>query len=29
MSTVRCPDCGGMVELPPDVKSGDMVDCPN
>jgi len=27
--TVRCPDCGEVVELPPNVKSGDLVDCPN
>ena len=29
MPTVRCPDCGEVVELPPNVKSGDLVDCPN
>ena len=26
---VRCPDCGEVIALPPDVKSGDLVDCPN
>ena len=24
MLTVRCPDCGAVVELPSDVKSGDL-----
>src|SRR5438477_188739 len=27
--TVRCPDCGQGIELPPGVKSGDLLDCPN
>ncbi len=27
--TVRCPDCGEEIELPPRVASGDLLDCPN
>src|SRR5574341_492802 len=27
--TVRCPDCGDGIELPPNVEPGDLVDCPN
>jgi hypothetical protein len=26
---VCCPDCGTVVELLPDVRSGDLVECPN
>jgi uncharacterized paraquat-inducible protein A len=26
---VRCPDCGALIELPPGVRSGDLVECPN
>lgn len=26
---VRCPDCGQVVEVPLDVKAGDLLDCPN
>ena len=26
--TVRCPDCGEEIELPPGAKSGDLLDCP-
>jgi ribosomal protein S27E len=26
---VRCPDCGEVVTVPPDAKSGDLVECPN
>ena len=29
MPVVRCPDCGAIIELPPAVKSGDLVECPN
>ena len=27
--TVRCPDCGEGIELPPRVTSGHLLDCPN
>ena len=27
--TVRCPDCGEEIELPPGVTSGDLLECPN
>lgn len=26
---VHCPDCGAVIELPPGVRSGDLVECPN
>ena len=29
MPAVRCTDCGAMIELPPGVGSGDLVDCPD
>ena len=29
MAIVHCPDCGAVIELPPRVKSGDLVECPN
>ncbi len=29
MTKVRCPDCGEMVEVPSDVRSDDVVECPN
>ncbi len=29
MSEIRCPDCGAVIELPPGVRSGDLVECPN
>jgi len=29
MPPVCCPDCGASVELPPGVRSGDLVECPN
>ena len=29
MAVIRCPDCGAVIELPPRVKSGDLVGCPN
>ncbi len=25
----QCPDCGAGIELPKEVKSGDLVECPN
>jgi hypothetical protein len=27
--TVRCPDCGQDVPVPPATRSGDVIDCPN
>jgi len=27
--SVQCPDCGAVIELPDEVKSGDLVECPN
>lgn len=29
MPAVRCTDCGALIELPPGVRSGDLVECPN
>ncbi len=29
MPVVRCPDCDAVIELPHDVRSGDVVECPN
>ena len=29
MPTVRCPDCGALVEVPPGTRSGDLIECPN
>ena len=26
---VRCPDCDAVIELPPGIRSGDLVECPN
>ncbi len=26
---VQCSDCDAAIELPEEVKSGDLVDCPN
>ena len=26
---VACPDCGAVIDLPADVHSGDLVECPN
>lgn len=28
MPVVHCPDCGAVIELPPGVRSGDLVECP-
>ena len=27
--SVRCPDCGAVIDLAADVKSGELVECPN
>ena len=29
MPPVRCPDCGALVDLPDDVRAGDLVECAN
>ncbi len=29
MPVVHCSDCGAVIELPPGVRSGDLVECPN
>ena len=29
MPVVRCPDCGAEVELPAELRSGDLVECPH
>jgi DNA-directed RNA polymerase subunit RPC12/RpoP len=29
MAVVRCADCGALIDLPPGVQPGDLVDCPN
>jgi len=29
MGSVRCPDCGVLIELPERARSGDLVQCPN
>ena len=26
---VRCPDCDALINLPPGVMSGDLIECPN
>ncbi len=26
---VHCSDCGAVIKLPPGVRSGDLVECPN
>jgi len=28
MPRVACPDCGAVIDLPADVHSGDLVECP-
>ncbi len=28
MATVRCPDCGQDLPLPPGTRSGDLLPCP-
>jgi uncharacterized paraquat-inducible protein A len=27
--SVRCPDCGATIDLPEDLASGGIVECPN
>lgn len=29
MPRVKCPDCGAVIDLPADVQSGDLAECPN
>ena len=29
MSRVSCPDCGAVIELPLDITSGGLVECPS
>lgn len=29
MPAVHCPDCGAVIALPPGVRPGDLVDCPD
>ncbi len=29
MPRVKCPDCGAVIDLPAEVQSGDVVECPN
>ena len=29
MGTVRCPDCGQDIAVPPGTRSGDVIDCPS
>jgi len=29
MTRVKCPDCNALIDLPADVRSGDLVECPN
>lgn len=29
MAAVRCSDCGTPVDLPVNVRSGDVLECPN
>jgi hypothetical protein len=29
MPSVRCPDCGALIELPEGTRSGDLLECPN
>ncbi len=29
LRVVNCPDCGAVLTLPPTVKSGDVIECPN
>ena len=28
MPVVSCPDCRALLELPPGIQSGDLVECP-
>jgi ribosomal protein S27E len=27
--TVRCPDCGEVLPVPPGAQAGDILECPN
>jgi uncharacterized paraquat-inducible protein A len=29
VAVVHCPDCDAVIELPPGIRSGDLVECPN
>jgi len=29
MPSVRCADCGALIELPEGTRSGDLLECPN
>jgi DNA-directed RNA polymerase subunit RPC12/RpoP len=29
MASVRCSDCGALIELPEEARSGDLVECPH
>ena len=29
MTTVGCPDCGAVVDVPATSRAGDLVECPN
>lgn len=29
MTDVRCPDCGAAVRVPPEITSGELVECSN
>ena len=29
MPTVRCPDCGAVIEVPAGARAGDLIECPN
>ena len=29
MPSARCSDCGAVIDLPPDIQSGALVECPN
>ena len=29
MPRVKCPDCGALIDLPAEVQSGDLLECPN
>ncbi len=29
MVAVRCPECGPALPVPPDARSGDVLECPN
>jgi len=29
MARVKCPDCSAVINLPAEVQSGDLVECPH